>query len=492
MKKTVLIFITFVCTTIVQAYDFESNGFYFNILSENEVEVTNNGYNTYAGSLNVPASITYESKTYIVTAIGDNAFIGSTRLYGITIPEVKTIGRKAFHGCTTLRKIELPQTLTAIGDFAFSQCEDMKAITIPASVTHIGTKAFMHCISLATLEVESNNTTYCSENNIIYDKTKTSLLHATPTYSGALTIAETVREIGDNAFTECAGLTSVDLSNVETIGDFAFFNCTKLTKIEIPSSVTKIGFGAFMNCSGTRTLSLGTNVTELGGHSFFRCNKMTSVNIACKELKIGKSAFADCRQLSIKELPEGVSEIGEYAFCSCVKLPSMKFPNTLHTIMGRAFMACSNMTKLNFGNSLESIGDSAFYKCERIQEVSITTPEPPSIKLSTFAYATYTYYPLNVVVGAATTYANADYWKKFKIINETAAIDTHTSQSITIYGSDGRIYITGITDPSTYVAVYNISGQKIANGNVAFIGNKRLSRGTYIVIVNGKASKIIL
>lgn len=67
----------------------------------------------------------------------------------------------------------------------------------------------------------------------------------------SITIPESVMRIGGNAFNGCANIDSISLPNsVTSIGDGAFFKCTGLTSITIPNSVTSIGFGAFQNCSG--------------------------------------------------------------------------------------------------------------------------------------------------------------------------------------------------------------------------------------------------
>ena len=93
---------------VVSAHDFEVDGIYYNILSEEEktVEVTyggdySNSYsNEYTGSVVIPESVTYNGATYSVTSIGKEAFSGCIWLRSITIPNsVTSIGEFAFHGC---------------------------------------------------------------------------------------------------------------------------------------------------------------------------------------------------------------------------------------------------------------------------------------------------------------------------------------------------------------------------------------------------------
>jgi len=65
-----------------------------------------------------------------------------------------------------------------------------------------------------------------------------------------MTIPASVTSIGDRAFEDCNGLTSITIpSSVTSIGDRAFAGCNGLTSITIPSSVTSIGSAAFRNCN---------------------------------------------------------------------------------------------------------------------------------------------------------------------------------------------------------------------------------------------------
>ena len=86
--------------TNAYAYDFEADGIYYYITSNNTVQVTyedtNFDYNSYSGSVSIPSTVTRNNKTYTVTAIGDSAFY-SSMIYEVSIPSTVTkIGRAAF------------------------------------------------------------------------------------------------------------------------------------------------------------------------------------------------------------------------------------------------------------------------------------------------------------------------------------------------------------------------------------------------------------
>ena len=81
-----------------------------------------------------------------------------------------------------------------------------------------------------------------------------------------------MESIGNSAFRECTGLTSVTIPNsVTSIGDFAFYHCTGLTSVSIGNSVTSIGDYVFDGCSAILTLvSMNTNPPSVYGYYAFR------------------------------------------------------------------------------------------------------------------------------------------------------------------------------------------------------------------------------
>lgn len=88
-----------------------------------------------------------------VTKIGDYAFKGCTSIRSIKIPNsVIIIGKWAFERCTMLKSIEIPNSVTSIGDFAFEGCTTLNNVKIPESVISIGKGAFRYCSTLVTID----------------------------------------------------------------------------------------------------------------------------------------------------------------------------------------------------------------------------------------------------------------------------------------------------------------------------------------------------
>ena len=91
-----------------------------------------------------------------VTSIGDWAFYGCTGLTSVTIPNsVTSIGGYAFFGCTGLTSVTIPNSVTSIGSCAFKDCSGLTSVTIGNSVTSIGEKAFYWCTGLKSITCEA-------------------------------------------------------------------------------------------------------------------------------------------------------------------------------------------------------------------------------------------------------------------------------------------------------------------------------------------------
>ena len=141
---------------------------------------------------------------------------GTNGLANVTYINGTSYSDGAFYYKTTLKNVELSNTITSIGSYAFNGCRGLTSITLPSSLTSIGDNAFSHCSGLTSIDL-----------------------------SGCTSLTS----IGNSAFSSCSGLISITLpSSLTGIGDSAFSWCEKLASIVIPSSVTKIGSYAFSTC----------------------------------------------------------------------------------------------------------------------------------------------------------------------------------------------------------------------------------------------------
>ena len=307
------------------------------------------GLHTNAFSGSSGQQLTMESHTFengvgtiefdgAIASIGKEAFNGCSGLTSVTIPNsVTSIGRYAFANCSGLTSITIHNSVTSIGDYAFSSCSSLTSITIPNSVTSIGDYAFGGCSSLTSINVNSGNTVYDSRNNcnaIIETETNTLVQGCKTTI-----ILDSVTSIGDRAFYNCSGLTSIEIpDSVTSIGDYAFDNCSGLTSITIPNSVTSIGNVAFNSCSSLTSVTIPSGVTSIGDSAFNSCSSLTSVTIGNGVTSIGIAAFSYCRSLTSVTIGNGVTSISQSAFYNCSSLTSItSLSTTAPTISSYAF-----------------------------------------------------------------------------------------------------------------------------------------------------------
>ena len=310
------------------------------------------------GALEIPAKVTYPKvggKEYTVTSVAASAFYYCSGLTSVTFAEgsqLTSIGKEAFYDCSKLASIDIPAGVKSIGQAAFYGCSKLTTITIPESVTSIGETVFCDCSLLTDINVNGNNTLYASENGVLFNKTKTTLICCPAGKTESYSIPEGVTNIGYEAFRDCRNITSIAIpASVTNIGGYAFNRCSKLSTIAIPASVTSIGYSAFYYCSSllSVTFAEGSQLTSIDSYTFAYCSKLASITIPASVTSIGDEAFYYCSGLTSVTFAEGsqLTSIGNYAFYKC------------------------SLTSITIPASVKSIGENVFYNCIKLTEISV-------------------------------------------------------------------------------------------------------------------------
>ena len=358
IKITVILVVLMSMTGLKVSAQTLINGIYYNLNSTKLEATVTSGTNKYTGAVVIPSSVTYNSKTYSVTSIGNSAFF-MCPVTSITIPNsVTSIGNSAFAGCFGLTSVTIPNSVTSIENSAFQFCNGLTSIIISNNVTSIGKNAFQACSSLASIVVSEDNNIYDSREN-----------------------CNAIIETSSN--TLIVGCQNTVIPNgVTSIGERAFDSCLNLTSITIPNSVTSIENSAFEDCTGLTSITIGNNVTSIGSFAFYRCSGLTSMVVseenatfdsrnncnAIIETSTNTLIFG-CRNTVI---PTSVTNIGGYAFYGCKELIFITIPNSITSIGNCAFYACSKLTTITIPNSVTSIGSSAFYDCNALNKVIVS------------------------------------------------------------------------------------------------------------------------
>ena len=244
-------------------------------------------YATIENFANVVSSLTADTKIVVTGAFSSNNLsaihnaINSSNYY-IDLDLSGTTGlielqSSAFSNCSKLKSIKIPNTVTTINYAVFCDCDGLECIEIPDSVTAIAEFAFCWAPSLTTIVVSENNPNYASENNLLLNKAKTTIIRGCNRQH--IIIPNTVTSIGARAFIECWNLTAVEIPNsVTSIGTEAFSSCTSLQSITIPNSITNISAGLFCGCDNLICVEIPDSVTSISNEAFDFCTNLQTIN----------------------------------------------------------------------------------------------------------------------------------------------------------------------------------------------------------------------
>lgn len=427
---------------------------------------------SYSGEINIPASVSLDGTTYSVTRIETAAFSNCSDLTAISLPSsltsigewafsftgltsitlpasVESVGDGVFIYCDKLMSIQvspgsaafrsvdgvlyskdkttlyacpggrtdafsIPSTVKEIKNKAFYGCCDLTSITIPSSVASIGEEVFFDCASLTSIRVSPDNTAFCSEGDVLYDKGKTVLYVCPIKKTGAVTIPSTVTSIRSKAF----------------------FFCHDLTSIVIPEGVTDIGIGALSQCHGLTSITIPSSVTDIPELLFANCDGLQSITISKGAVNIGKGAFEGCRALTSVTLPSSLRYIGNYAFENCSRLQTLGIPEGVTDIDAAAFCMCYALTSVTLPSTLKSLGENAFRFCRNLLSVCSYSPVPPTADYSSF-YNVGEAVTLYVPDGSVQAYRYAEGWS---VIQDIQAFDATGISTVPVDRNAKNIY----------------------------------------------------
>lgn len=206
-------------------------------------------------------------------------------------------------------------------------------------------------------------------------------------YNGA---TYSVTSIGNNAFYNCSGLTSVEIPNsVTSIGVSAFWRCSNLTKVEISDleAWCKIKFEhwasnplyyahhLYLNGEEINDLKIPDSITSIEDYAFDGCSGLSRVEISNSVTTIGDYAFRGCSGLRDVVISNSVKSIGSWAFEDCSGLRHLTMGNSVTNIGNWTFSGCKLLTRVEIPSSVTRIGSCAFSDCRGLSRVEISDLE---------------------------------------------------------------------------------------------------------------------
>ncbi len=360
-------------------------------------------------SIAIPAS---------VESIGAISFLGCDRLLGINVDQNNkkysslngVLYQKTFADMTgELEKVTLiccpagkkgsfaiPDGVAdEIGCGAFYGCKELESITIPASVAEMGKKyideeiyceasVFIECSGLKEIKVSQENDSYSSSDGLLYrnspnsSESRKTLVCCLAGKEGGVIVPEGVTDIGDMAFRDCAGMTSVTLpQSVDYFeGDYdnnyiwAFKNCSSLEEIIIAEGCQEYSSldGLLYNGKGTRLLycppgkkgivEIEDGVIGIARKAFSGCCKLEAINVDRNNGMYG----------SVDGLlyQKSGGALNSLVCCPAGKTGCAAVADGVKEIDSSAFYGCSSLTEVTIPKSVTSIGyygEDIFEEC---------------------------------------------------------------------------------------------------------------------------------
>ena len=317
--KSLVLMVVMIVTT-GNACAFTLNGLSYTSNSDGKsVTLIKSENSKYSGEINIPKTITVNSKTYEVTALGEQCFKECSLLTGVKIPStVKSIGIQCFYKCTQLSSIDIPNSVESLGGYSFYGCSLLNKITIPNSVTTIGLGCFVNCTFLSSITIPSSVTSMDTDCFIGCTNLTSATIHAS------------ISSLGEYTFNGCTNLKSVYIdSPITSIGDYCFKGCTNLDNVTIPSSINSLGKNCFQGCAKLQNIIIPSSVSEMPDYCFDGCSSLINITIPSSATSIGYSCFGNCSSLNSIIIPSSVAIFGSMCFNDCTNLEAVFFKGTL-------------------------------------------------------------------------------------------------------------------------------------------------------------------
>ncbi len=327
----------------------------------------------------IPEYMFYKTKITTIdlpetlTTIGNDAFYYSS-LQSVTIPaSVTTLGNYAFGQCKDLATVELAKNsqLTTIGEDAFLYCTSLTKFHVPATVETIGNYAFAGCKKLADFKFLTNDDGKAALKQLGTQGAALTAIFGSSTYGGCafteITFPETEEayELGQQMFAYCNNLQTVNLSSKVSKIDNAFLYCPALTRITVADGNE--------NLKLHKTLPIVMNADETAIRFIYGELPAAKFTVPDGIEELAENAFKDQTSMTEIELPASLKIIGKQAFLNCASLQKVTFKPgiQLQTVGANVFEKCVSLTSIDIPAGITTVGNYMFKNCTALSDVTI-------------------------------------------------------------------------------------------------------------------------
>lgn len=410
-----------------------------NISEDNEIIISEfwNGKNLYFEGKDVKKVIIGEG----ITGIENDIFNQCDNLRSIEIPStVSYIGDKAFHYTYGLEEIKInennthfssdsgvlfnknktqlinypkgktdtqyviPDTVTNIKGLSFTNNGLVKTIQISKNVEQVESNAFRSCHSLENIIVAEENPNYLTIDGILYNKDKTDLIcYPSEKQGKTYTINENVKTIKEYAFSNNYHLEDVDVSTVEAIERGAFYGIQTLKKVKLPEAITQMGTAVFSGDISLKEVTLPKGITKLEACTFTDANGLLKVNLPSTITEIGDYAFTGCSYLQELAIPVGTKKIGKQILQSCYKIEKLYIPSTVEEIGSLGEKLSNTDIYCKGGTFAQEYLEKNQYEC-KIDNVA-------PVMIITYSELEKTKQPVDVIIRTLESVAPIEGWE---------------------------------------------------------------------------------